>query len=231
MLTSDANLAQLTGEQRQQLAALLADFERAWDEGRLAACARQLPSDSPIRRTALLGMVKIDLEQQWRRGRRPVIEAYLHFYPELGPREAVPPDLIFAEFEARRRNGAPADLDSFVKRFPRQADQLRALAGGAVARPSAPTQDIQHPLYATTPALPAPTPEAGQNLSGLFGRYRILQKIGQGGMGAVYLAEDTQLGRRVALKVPRFAPEEGSEPLQRFYREARVAATIEHVGI
>jgi serine/threonine protein kinase len=64
-----------------------------------------------------------------------------------------------------------------------------------------------------------------------FGRYQILQKLGQGGMGAVYLAEDSKLGRRVALKVPRFAPEDGSRVIDRFSREARVAAGIDHPNI
>jgi hypothetical protein len=61
-----------------------------------------------------------------------------------------------------------------------------------------------------------------------FGRYRVLKPLGQGGMGTVYLAEDTQLGRPVALKVPRFPRGDGGEGVQRFYREARVAATFHH---
>src|SRR5262249_591326 len=64
-----------------------------------------------------------------------------------------------------------------------------------------------------------------------FGRYRILKKLGEGGMGAVYLAEDTQLRRRVALKVPHFAAEDGAEGSERFQGEARVAAGIEHPNL
>jgi formylglycine-generating enzyme required for sulfatase activity len=60
-----------------------------------------------------------------------------------------------------------------------------------------------------------------------FGRYRLVRQLGAGGMGTVYLAEDTVLGRRVALKVPHFA-DAGPEVIERFYREARVAAGIEH---
>jgi serine/threonine protein kinase/formylglycine-generating enzyme required for sulfatase activity len=64
-----------------------------------------------------------------------------------------------------------------------------------------------------------------------FGRYRILKKLGAGGMGAVYLAEDTRLGRQVALKVPNLGAEETPEDLQRFHREARLAATLHHPHI
>jgi serine/threonine protein kinase len=60
-----------------------------------------------------------------------------------------------------------------------------------------------------------------------FGRYRIVRQLGAGGMGAIYLADDTVLGRRVALKVPHLSAA-GPEVVERFYREARVAAGIEH---
>src|SRR5262245_16520732 len=58
-----------------------------------------------------------------------------------------------------------------------------------------------------------------------IGRYRILHKLGQGGMGVVYEAEDPSLGRRVALKTITHSDEESR---QRFRREARAAASVSH---
>src|SRR5438094_7094548 len=67
-----------------------------------------------------------------------------------------------------------------------------------------------------------------QELPQQFGRYRILKKLGAGGMGAVYLAEDAKLRRKVALKVPHFTAGTRAAGLERFQREARLAAGIDH---
>lgn len=99
--------------------------------------------------------------------------------------------------------------------------------------------------YAATAAFDAETP-AGRNqessssgpphdasleLPNEFGRYRVEKVLGRGGMGCVYLAHDRQLDRSVALKTPRLEKCTTGRVVERFFREARAVAALNHPNI
>ncbi len=65
----------------------------------------------------------------------------------------------------------------------------------------------------------------------MFARFKIIRKIGEGGMGQVYLAEDQKLGRRVALKILLSEFVTDGDRLSRFKREAQTAAQISHPNV
>ncbi len=106
---------------------------------------------------------------------------------------------------------------------------------GGVIKPSA--ANVAKPTAVIT-AKPADTagkssPTKGHGLDALkqLGRYTIIKKLGQGGMGTVFLATDTQLRRQVALKV--LAKEKAENPtlVKRFKAEAQAAAALKHDNI
>ena len=65
----------------------------------------------------------------------------------------------------------------------------------------------------------------------LLGHYRVIRPLGQGGMGVVYEAEDQKLGRSVAIKLLPEATRQDPAALERFWREARTASSLNHAGI
>lgn len=64
-----------------------------------------------------------------------------------------------------------------------------------------------------------------------FAHYRVAERLGAGGMGEVYLAADTKLGRNVALKILPFSSKMSQETVHRFEQEARAASALNHPNI
>jgi serine/threonine protein kinase len=139
----------------------------------------------------------------------------------------------FLEFADR---GEFIDREQFLAKHPEIADQLRSfitdsddLARRVVAHADVSAEVSTNRSLAET--LTSGSPGGIPTLPEVFGRYRVNRLLGKGAMGAVYLAQDTQLSRQVALKVPSFGNDQSNELLERFYREARAAATLRNPHI
>src|SRR5689334_18072256 len=94
-------------------------------------------------------------------------------------------------------------------------------AAGRPPAPDAPTLTGAGP--------PAATGDLG--IPNPFGRYAVTRLLGRGGMGAVFLAHDTQLDRPVALKIPVFGGTLTASQKERFFREARAISALRHPNL
>jgi hypothetical protein len=153
-------------------------------------------------------------EDAWIAGQRPRIKDYLEKVPEP-ERPALLRQLIRLELHYRNQAGEEASPEEYLAY---EADLDSEWIRAAIAAQKLPQ------------ALPGcvnwdgPFPQR-------FGRYCLLRRLGSGGMGTVYLAEDTRLQIRVALKLPHTDLLAAPGALEQFYREARAAARLSHPGL
>jgi serine/threonine protein kinase len=165
---------------------------------------------------ARLEAVLVEFDLRWT---PDAFTAAVEQLPIDGPfRDAALREMIKIDLERHARRGAPVSLRHYLEQFPELAE-----TGNAPA-------DLVAAEAAARDTLPLPSPPGSVHLPKVFGRYRIVRPLGRGGMGGVYLARDRDLDREVALKVPRFPPDDaGAE--ERFAREAKAAATIDHPNV
>jgi serine/threonine protein kinase len=152
------------------------------------------PPGDPLRQRFLHELVKVELEFRWKTGRPVVLETYVEKYPELGPVEALPTQLIYDEYLIRQLHGDKPSLDSYRKRFPQQ---YRSLEVEVSKQPGGTNRSVH------TAAPPVVTPfvrlTAGTTLN-IGGGYKLLQRLGRGEFGEVWRASSAGGGFEVAIK-------------------------------
>ncbi len=123
--------------------------------------------------------------------------------------------------------GAPATASAAPPDSPAHDSRVPEGFFGESIVPAEDGADVQYSQTATATITLEIHMEPGTQL----GPYAIVDRLGAGGMGEVYLADDTRLGRKVAVKVLPVEFAVDSERLARFEQEARAAAALNHPGI
>lgn len=172
----------------------------------------RLPNDQKL----LIDRLCSRFEAALKGGSRPKAEAVLRKLP-TNIRPAALGELLPLEADYRRREGRPLTLPELEERFP---DVDPAWLANCVR-----TETSETEFGGSIPAEPEPP------LPERLGDYRIVSRLGVGGMGTVYRAVHERMGREVAVKLLRPEIQKNPMLLQRFDREVRAVARLSHPNI
>jgi eukaryotic-like serine/threonine-protein kinase len=241
-LTTGANSRQPASAQADAFEAAVEAFEAAW---RLAGTADiralvEMPNLQECRIELLHELVRVDLEYHWKAAAagiatsttpcRQLLEDYVSSYPELGPFEDLPLDLIIDEYRVRRRWGDRPNAAGYLNRFPHRAAEIMS----ALAKVNLEDERETDP----PPALP------GIESASLGHKYQtadvpqfdyrdfVLEAhLGSGGIGKVYRAWWKSQRKHVAVKMLRKSwwRQAGADEL--FFREAAILVHLRHPNI
>ena len=124
---------------------------------------------------------------------------------------------ILSEFELEVRKGNVPNIEEWAERYPGFGDEILELFPGVLLM-----EHTASGLEGTRKLVTIPKH---------FGHFEVLRELGRGGMGVVYLAQDSKLNRRVALKVFHQKETDDERFLERFFRESRAAGRLHHPHI
>jgi serine/threonine protein kinase/Flp pilus assembly protein TadD len=157
------------------------------------------------------------LRRQLRAGASCRAEDLLAAYPAVAAHTDAALELIYTEFVLRDELGQALDRADWLARFPQWRDDLAELF------------DVHTVLAAGTTAAPAPA--AGCGPGTVIGPYKLLEQIGEGGFGVVYMAEQQQpVRRKVALKILKPGMDT-RQVVARFEAERQALALMDHPNI
>ena len=135
-----------------------------------------------------------------------------------------PLEVLAEEFLARRKNGEDVSISDYEAEYPDIAEDIRDIFPALMAMENA------KPIDTIAPPLESVEAVAKGRVRRL-GDFRIIRKIAHGGMGIVYEAEESSLGRKVALKVLAANLLSNKSTVERFHREAKTVARLHHTNI
>ena len=134
---------------------------------------------------------------------------------------------LVADFQAARARGKPVTIDDLCRDHP----ELRPAVAKRLAQLGAGyAETVAYQSLDTAPSGASPS-SSEASYPQTLGGYRIEKILGQGGMGAVYLAHDDRLGRAAAIKTMKAEIANHPGAKERFLREARAAAQVAHDNI
>ncbi|KAA5543138.1 SUMF1/EgtB/PvdO family nonheme iron enzyme [Roseiconus nitratireducens] len=196
------------------------------------------PRQGPLEQPPLSREQRVDrwcdkFKRQWITGEQPRIETYL-----LGAvgtdRDKLLRALVTLEMTLRAQAGDRVDPQEYRRRFADDSQVIddaieslrthRDLGQSTISTDDQQEEAESYEYFLTRSNLQKDLPEK-------IGRYQIIRALGRGGFAIVYLARDIELGREVALKVPRLERFDSQQALEVFVEEARKAAQLDHPGI
>ncbi|MBI3463689.1 MAG: protein kinase [Planctomycetes bacterium] len=228
----------LPPEVAERIDRLCDQFEAVWKAGRRPKLEEYLGSTEAHERQALLReLVALELGYRLKRGEKPQLDEYaLRFAEHLSVIRRVFADVATPSGQAELHENrqiiicCPAGHRLKVK----ASHVGRKVRCPICRRTVEVTEPETHRSYQeVVETRQEEKPRSGPAPIENPGRYELLEKVGEGGYGAVYKAWDPQLQRVVAVKVPRFDVPRDKLPnaIERFLREARAAARVRHPNV
>ena len=169
-------------------------------------------------------------ETAWKEGKSPRLEDYLSRFPASQSNLALT-SLLRVELELRHQRGESPAAGEYQARFPQQAGIVAEVL--AEPLPASVVDTSRAGIVSDTMTAAAGNSIARQDepLPATINRFAIQGLIGQGAFGRVLRARDPELERDVAIKIPRAGTLAKPDDVQRFLREGKAAATMQHPNI
>lgn len=161
----------------------------------------------------------------WRSGAGPRIEDYLNQASD-DVRDALLLELIREELSLRKHRGDQVDIADYQSRFPGDLETV-ARAFSSMGDPSRFESTLEVPAIEDSVSPQSISANGASSAE----RYRKIRQLGAGAFGNVWLAEDAELGRQVAIKEPREDRISSGLDIATYISEARVLASLDHPNI